>query len=652
MAYGLKHYFLFPGLASMYKVNLLYKDFVGTPTAQQAAAVPFVQDLQMDGFFKAIVGSVIDMNVMTQLQPAIDLSGFRLEDVFVSDEQECMVELRKNPNTDNTLVFRGWLSGHKTSVPIGGKEWPMSLTAACGLGQLKNQEFAPDSGGSTLVYAGRMSYLRVITICLSKTRLSLPFSVMCSFRAKSDGDYTNILNLEVDAAAYYDEEQTPFDCARVLNDVLEKMNCIIFQEDGRWWIINQTDRGAATATYRNYAADGAYQNTTTYAPRKNVSYDGDRNFKAGTIYRAQPPKRQVEASVNLRNVGRNLIKNGNFADRYLQSFPLIGNVLVMRNWEYTINWNLLTLKPQGIELGPAIAIPQTDATKEIWMGDNDLKYMEAADIPASIDAAGYKKIKIKIKYVSYSENGRYPVCVFSVRLKNSAGLECWLKQDGSWSLEHTYDTYLQTADQPTDAIVDGQPVVVYTMDVEMRPGYEMVSDGIGGVYVESMHFILYRPSVMTVGSGQKVLVLDTRIDVYEDNQVTKVIPSVVNEGVASSYEKETTALITGTQTTPYSLSQLWLPASEEAPMLWDTDPSSPTVFRSVFDIMLSQRAKQYSRNTLAFEGAMIDHAETAKFRDTYSVDYLPSPRWFLPTRWRKNFRMSQIDSLVFEEIVV
>lgn len=649
--YGLKHYFDFPGIASMYRVCLLYKDFVGTATRQQATAVPFEQDLQMDGFFKAIVGSVINMSAMTQLQPAIDLSGFRLEDVFTDDEQECMVELRENPETFNTLVFRGWLSGHKTSVPIGGGEWPMSLTASCGLGQLKNQDFLPESG-NTSIYAGRKTYLQILTICLQKTRLSLPFSVMCSFRARTDGDFVDILGLEVDVAAYYDEEQNAYDCSRVLNDILEKMNCIIFQEDGRWWILNQTDRGLATATYKNYSADGIYVNTTTYSPRKAISYDGNFNFMAGTTYRANPPKRQVEASISLRNVGKNLIKNGNFADRYMQTIPFIGAVLVMRNWEYTINWNLLEMKTQGIELGPAIAIPQTTELQEIWKGDNDLRYMEADAIPATIASVGYQKIKIKIKYVSYSDNGSYPICVFSVRLRNANGLECWLKKDGTWSLEHSYDTYLQTTDAPTEAMYDGQPIVVHTMDVEMRPGYEMVSDPIGGVLVESMHFILYRPSVKVVGSGQKVLVLDTRIDVYEDNQLTKITPLVVNEGVASSYEKETTTLITGTQTTPYSLSQVWMPGQEEAPMLWDTNPSSPAVFKSVFDIMLSQRAKQYSRNGLTFEGSLKVRSSDVKFRDTFSIDYLPSPRYFVPTRWKKNYRMSEVNNLVLDEIIL
>jgi hypothetical protein len=651
MAYGLKHYIDFPDTVGInYRVCLLFRDFVGDPTPQRAAPRPFIQDVQVDDIYKPIWGTIFEINAMSQLQPALGLSGFKLEDLFLEDEKECLIEFRKNPDTDNTLLFKGWMSGHRSSSPLNGGDWPLAINAGCGLGQLKNEEFKP-STGLTKYYRGRMSYLEVLTICLQKTGLELPFSISSSWQSRANDGYFWAFDNEVDVAAYHDESGDPYDCAKVLSDVLEKFNCVVFQEDARYYILNVEERARTTMALKNYTTLGAYVNTTSYSPRKTITYDGAINFSAAS-YGALPPKKQFEASVTIRNTGRNLIKNGDFVDRYTANVLGI-NVVVLRDWYYTANWNLLTLKPTGIELGPAIALPGTDAQKEFWIADNEIKTMVAAVIPVSIASDGFAKLKSTVKYVPYTENSYYPICVYSVSMKNSAGDFCYLKQDGTWTIERTYETYIQTADIPTESQFDGQQIVSFSTDIEMRSGYELIGDPLGGILPTEMYFTLYRPSVSTVGSGgQKVLILELKLEVSENTGVTKFLPKVVNPDVASSYEKESFTLITGTQNAPWSLTQVYLPNSNESPIYWDTDPEQEAVLTSVFDLMLKKRANSNSRNRMQFEGDIFDANAEVKLRDVLLIDYFAGPtRLYLQTRRRYDFRMRKIEAVTLEELI-
>lgn len=654
MAYGLKHYMEFPDTVdTIYRVAFLFRDFTGDPTPQRAAPKAFIQDVQVDSIYKPIWGTIFEINAMTQLQPAINLSGFKLEDLFSSDEKECIIELRKNPATTNTLLFKGWMAGFKAQSPLQGGDWPLAITAGCGLGQLKNEEFKPDSG-LLKYYRGKMSYLEILTICLQKTGLELPFSISLSWQSRAGGGYNWVFDNRVDVAVYQDESGEPYDCAKVLSDVLEKFNCIIFQEDARYYILNVEERARTTQTLKNYTASGTYVDTTTYSPRKTITYNGDYNLSNST-YGVVPPKKQFEAQVSLRSVGKNLIANGDFVDRYTATVLGI-NVLVLRNWLYTANWNLLTLKDMGIELGPAIALPGTDAQKPFWIDDSEIKVMRSDVIPVSIASNGFAKLKSTVKYVPYSGNGYYPICVYRVSMKNTAGDYCYLKQGGTWTLAETpeelYSTYIQTEDIPTDAMYDGQPIVSFSTDIEMRAGYELISDPLSGIYASELYFTLYRPSVSTQGSGQKVLVLDVKLEVSENTGVTKFKPKVVNPDVASSYEKENYTLLTGTQNTPNSLTQVYLPSSDDAPIYWDTDPEQPDVLTSVFDLMLKQRAASNARHRVQIDGDLFDKLGDVKLRDVLLVDYLPGvARVFLQTRRRYDFRMRKIESLTLEELI-
>lgn len=315
IVYTTKYFFDFADVRQ-YKYRVLFKlrDYAGETTELTAGGTPFVQDIQQSDKYDPIAATLFDIQVFTQ-------TGFDLRSIYSSDSREWRIDLVTLPISDDNLIFTGWIEGLKGGERLKGGRQTLSLTAACGLGQLRNELYQKDDGTP---FTGLTTKREVIKNILAKTGLNLPFGIASNWVNAGDGLYSTTA-VKITNEVYYEEDGTPLDCLTVLKDILGQLNCEIFQERGKWWIRNIDLLKGASYNYYVYNADGSFNSNPTF---NNTKLQVGHTFKttSESMYSALPPVRSFEASLKLSRY-RNQLPNGDFTQYPRINLPQWTNTL-------------------------------------------------------------------------------------------------------------------------------------------------------------------------------------------------------------------------------------------------------------------------------------------------------------------------------------
>lgn len=196
------------------------------------------------GAIPEVVGSSVKLSLRTSV-------ARQFQDIALGHDRKFRVDAYRG-NT-NELVFRGYCLPDTYSEPLLSGGQVVTLTAADGLGGLKETAFLNHKGES--MEGIRRPLLSTILHCLSRTDTNLPLHVGVNLRdVLMAADSDPLLEAWGRRDAYADEGKEA-DCRTVLNGILKTFYALLVQKRGAWWILalNEVDTEYAL---RSFAPNG------------------------------------------------------------------------------------------------------------------------------------------------------------------------------------------------------------------------------------------------------------------------------------------------------------------------------------------------------------------------------------------------------------
>lgn len=601
MAHGTKYYYDFADVRRVkYRVNLKKRDYTGDPTELTAGDTPFVQDIQQDNRFDEIAATVFDLQAITQ-------TGFNLLSIYTSDSREWMVELIKiaTPIEDSILCWAGWIEGLKGGERLKGGRQALELTASCGLGQLRNEDYQHEDGTP---YTGIVTKRDVIKTILEKTGLGLPFGIASKWVNAGDGSYSTT-GVKILNDVYYEQDGTPLNCLDVLKDILGQLNAEIVQERGTWWIRDISLMRGGDYSYYVYNSDGTFKETYTFS---NGLLQLGSNFKttADSIYSALPPVKRFEASLKLGRY-KNQLPNGDFTQTPRVNLPQWTNTLFstevggtgtvtdrvyvkiytpMRSPQdikasSTLDWaNFLVATTQSLS-STAISISNTDL--DVWR------------FSGWINASG-SAVAVCLQFQVLTNYGNY-----------------FLKQDGSFAgsdeqyKAETYFEFYPDFKKQDGATRVGVPVwteVSKELDLSFFKRTIEINnrgprDNSNPFALQGIKVFVFRPSVRSPQSltDQYVKISNFRFVKRKQRELAAQVHNVENN-VKTSEKVQSFEFYTGDHFDNSELATTYFSngTTPTSTHTWNNPDTSQT--GGILQIMLTERAKQYARAYLRIEG--------------------------------------------------
>lgn len=241
MAYETKYHLSFyDRFQSLWKIELLFKDYTGVDNLFIGAAEPLefmCEDSNGDPFSPIKTKSVVVRIVARTFQQYIDLQNASLYQV------QCKI------SKDSNLYFHGWVRPDEYSEEVQNEAHIISITAVCGLTLLKDIEFDPTQVivPYSAKYRGFLTSMDVVRICLLNTQITgLPLLDGVEFYAKNgttvvpDESFTALKQDYVHRGSL--RETTEYkDCYTVLSELIRSKGCRIMQEyvsgQGLCWLL-------------------------------------------------------------------------------------------------------------------------------------------------------------------------------------------------------------------------------------------------------------------------------------------------------------------------------------------------------------------------------------------------------------------------------
>lgn len=189
----------------------------------------------------------------------IALVDFEFIDLFTADARKYRVDHYFN----SQLVGSWFILPEKWSEPLTAAPYVVEITAVDGLGTLKDASFTDSSGAA---YTGRKTLLEIIQLILEKTGLELDINTAINWKEGAQLLGTDMLAIHtIDCKIFID-----LNCYEVLENILPE--CRIFQRNGQWWIVSNSNFLNDTITYFNYPWPAVTDGTTHTTPVKASGY--------------------------------------------------------------------------------------------------------------------------------------------------------------------------------------------------------------------------------------------------------------------------------------------------------------------------------------------------------------------------------------------
>lgn len=190
-----------------------------------------------------IVGSSLFFNMNV---PQHENADAVFIDLFTGDEQRFKVELRRE--TDDLLIWQGFLLPDSYSEPWKQGTFFVSFTATDGLGRLKGK-YLPDN-----FYKDEIDVATIIATCLQLTGLQMPIYMSLGVENYFVKEWHSIyINTE-----YFINNKKKEDAYKILKTLLNDTVSCVFQELGYWHVEGLNKRNLKVYTTAHYTYEGVY----------------------------------------------------------------------------------------------------------------------------------------------------------------------------------------------------------------------------------------------------------------------------------------------------------------------------------------------------------------------------------------------------------
>lgn len=210
----------YDNLVDSFKLIIQGKDVTTVNQAISASAVLSYKDV--DNILTPIRGAQLEVNIDANIEKPYNL--------FLNiREKDFLVKFYRN----DALIFEGFVNPEGVSQPYTSINWVAQLVAFDNLGTLKNKEFPFDNHfNSEFVF---------LDLCLKQSGLSLPIAffddinesvkennVTVPYGAKLENILTERI---IEPEVFKNDNGTFADCESILNDILQKYNAFIIQQN-------------------------------------------------------------------------------------------------------------------------------------------------------------------------------------------------------------------------------------------------------------------------------------------------------------------------------------------------------------------------------------------------------------------------------------
>lgn len=201
--------------------------------------------------YQPIVGSSLDIQLVY---------SSTVDNLYTEGAQTMKVIL----NRDSTAIWYGWLQPGQSFRAFNKAKYYVTLTASCGLGELKEIKFEDGSGDP---YFGQATEMAVISNILQKTGFQLNiYDTVNIFDANhtTGAAYSPLNQTYLYQEAYWDERTDErADCYTVLSDILTKYGATVRQR-ANWYILRPNVYSVATVYWRLFTYAGVYSSNGSY----------------------------------------------------------------------------------------------------------------------------------------------------------------------------------------------------------------------------------------------------------------------------------------------------------------------------------------------------------------------------------------------------
>lgn len=360
MSYKQKYRLVWDGeTGAEYKVKIYETGYTGEIQTLHQGAAPV---LRMDDG-DAIRGTSLELTLESEADG--QLSGF-----YTTDNRRYRVELLR----DGVTIWQGFTLPELYSEPCVAPPYDVSVTAADGLGILKNIDFFAQQ-------EGMQPLINVVKWILSQTGMDIPVTIADTLRRDGmDKERTMLSQTEVNVAMF-----AGVTFYEALEMIMTSINAYITQRGGRWHIVRYTDQEVR----RELLDDGL----STYADAKVVTLGrvGDDTYPlGGKLTMGIEPARKKLRLENPYEFVPSMLSNHDFSQG-LNGWTVHGDVR-RRVWEdsqYYLTLNRAEFKGEYAVVSQDVQIDQVAQQLSISL-EYSVCYSELADYPANARGREFK----------------------------------------------------------------------------------------------------------------------------------------------------------------------------------------------------------------------------------------------------------------------
>ncbi len=239
------------------------KDGSYTATEMNATGDPLVIEYLSsddDLFEGRIKGSVATFNIYSE-------TNFQWHELFATKDMEFRMSIYYNDGSDH-LFCRGYVIPENFTEPYSGSPYTVTISAADGLGILKNMPYKYQTTDPyDTYYDGRLLLSEIINDILAKIEIT-GFTEYCNIYEESmtaTSGYSLFDQERIDADVFRDMY-----CYEVLEEILKKMNAVIRIVAGAAVIYRPVELAESTVYGRIFTTDTA-KTSTNFTPVQYIS---------------------------------------------------------------------------------------------------------------------------------------------------------------------------------------------------------------------------------------------------------------------------------------------------------------------------------------------------------------------------------------------
>lgn len=305
---NIKYYFTFADyFNNEIKVNILGANFEGTATEVKCTADPLTISYPGDdrNVLKTIFGSEAKINLLS-------MTDFQFIDLHTSSGRDYRIDIYKN----DVLFWKGWMLPDLFTEPYVAPPYDVSISARCGLGELKDIDIPETIEELTLAYVSNIKtqYPTLYSIIVHglrkiETNLALKEAINLYHEPETDAIYSPLIQTTVNLEAY--DGMSWHD---VIDDILKPFGARLYQMSGQWWLV-RIKEFKESLTVRTWDIDSYVLTAPSVETTKLTTFQINKPtgdfITGGAQLDILPAWQKLITKQELGNVD-NIVKNPNF----------------------------------------------------------------------------------------------------------------------------------------------------------------------------------------------------------------------------------------------------------------------------------------------------------------------------------------------------